>query len=217
MKKTVYFLIDCSGSMSGNRANAVNIAMEKVVSEAIPEIRRQKSADLELEFYVLGFSGQYQNGTFILMDKTDLEDFDHWTKLEDSTFYGGTPTGAAIKAVVDDLEGGARGDGDPNAVAPAIILVSDGEPNGSNPTYEEALSLGDPQTTGNSRMFRKALRVAIGIDVDDRGRSSLEKFGNLSRSLLEAGIKTYYDCSEQFASQLAEVLKSVTVHASIGA
>lgn len=35
MKKTVYFLIDCSGSMYGNRRDAVHTTMKKVVTDAI--------------------------------------------------------------------------------------------------------------------------------------------------------------------------------------
>lgn len=47
--------------------------------------------------------------------------------------------GAEIKAVIDDITGGTNGDVDTNAAAPAIILISDGEPNGTNPTYEEVM------------------------------------------------------------------------------
>lgn len=32
----------------------------------------------------------------------------------------------------------------------------------------------------------------------------------------EAGIQSYYDCSDNYADELTEILKSLTLHASIG-
>lgn len=213
--KTVYFLIDCSGSMYGNRADAVNTAMEKVVSEAIPEVRKQKSADLNLQFMVLGYSSCFTNNVVVIIDRTDLDDFTTWDRIENDMFNGGTPTGAALDEVIKDIQGGKRGEPDMNAVAPAIILVSDGMPNGTNPSYEEILQKavkGDPNEVKN---FRKALRVAIGMDVDSDGRDSLMKFGKVSRKMEQSGIKAYYDCSENYVDEFVEILKSVTVNASI--
>lgn len=217
MNKTVYFLIDCSGSMYGTRADAVNTAMQKVADEVIPEIRGQKAADLNINFLVLGFSDAHNGKVFEIMPKTDLDDFTAWDPIDPETFNGGTPTGAAIQAVIYDLQGGAtRGEPDRNAVAPAIILISDGLPNGSNPTYEEVLQCavkGDPNEVVP---FRRALRVALGMSVDEEGRQSLKKFGKLSKKMEAAGIESYYDCSENFVDKFVEILKSVTLNLSVG-
>ena len=214
--KTVYFLIDCSGSMYGTRGDAVNTAMQKVVAEVIPEIRGQKSADLDISFMVLGFSDAHPERVFEIMPKTPLENFNVWDPIDPETFNGGTPTGAALEAVIQDLLGGKRGEPDMNAVAPAIILISDGLPNGTNPTYEEVLQRavkGDPTEVVD---FRRALRVALGMSVDEAGRQSLKKFGKVSNKMSAAGIEAYYDCSENFVDKFVEILKSVTLNVSVG-
>ena len=208
--KTVYFLIDCSGSMHGNRADAVNRAMGKVVTEAIPSILASKNADLNITFCALGFSDAYQGGNvFTILPKTPLEQISQWDDIPQANFNGGTPTGAAIEAVINDLEGGAYGDYDPQTVAPVIILISDGLPNGQNPSYEEALA-------NQSKMFVGSIRIALGMDVDDEGKQSLERFGKVSKRMSESGLATYYDCSENYVDKFVEILKHVTKIASVG-
>lgn len=216
MNKTVYFLIDCSGSMYPNRGDAVNTAMEKIVTEAVPDIKTQKNDDLNISFVFLGFSDNFTGKVVELMPRTELDDFDHWDTIESSMFNGGTPTGAGIKAIIDDLNGGRRGEPDPNAVAPVIILISDGEPNGDNPSYDEVLEYAVKGGPKEDKMFRKAIRVALGMDVSEAGRTSLKKFGSVSAKMASAGIESYYDCSEDYVDDFVSILKSVTVNASIG-
>ena len=213
--KTIYFLIDCSGSMYGSRGDAVNTAMQKVVYEALPEIRSKKSDDLALYFMALGFAyNGTGNNVIELMPKTALDDFNQWDDIDPETFNGGTPTGEAIQAVIDDILGGTRGEPDKNAVSPAIILISDGLPNGKNPTYEEVLEKADKTSKKCVSAFRRALRVALGISVDDAGRESLKKFGSVSKKMSDAGLSGYYDCSEEYVDEFVEILKSATVKAS---
>ncbi len=216
MEKTVYFLIDCSGSMYGSRADAVNVAMAKVVDEAIPEIRGQKNDDLDISFKVIGFSNDFPGDTRVFVDKTALDDFNQWDPIDQSMFSGGTPTGAAINEVIRDLEGGVHGDVAVGMVAPAVILISDGLPNGQNPSYEEVLQRADKTNPLFNRAFYMSLRVALGISVDAAGRESLKKFGRVSRKMQDAGIEPYYDCSEDYVSKLVEILKSATINASVG-
>lgn len=216
MKKTVYFLIDCSGSMYGSRGDAVNTAMQKVVYEALPEIRSKKPDDLDIYFRALGFSDNGMDSHVIeLMPKTALDDFTQWDNIDPETFKGGTPTGEAIQAVINDMNGGVRGEPDMDAVAPAIILISDGLPNGDNPSYEEVLEYAEKGNPKFERSFYKALRVAIGISVDSAGRESLKKFGSVSEKMKNAGIEGYYDCSENYVDKLVEILKSATIKASV--
>ncbi len=214
MNKTVYFLIDCSGSMHGQRADAVNTAMENVVADAIPEIKRLKTPDLNINFKVLGFSSNFTNNVVLIAERT-LDDFDHWDPIKQETFYGGTPTGAAIYEVIKDLQGGNYGEEDKNAVAPAIVLISDGEPTDSTPSYDEVLEYADKNSPNHIRQFRKSLRVAIGINVNEQGKDSLKRFAKVSDKMEKAGIKPYYDCSEEYTDNLVEILESVTLNASI--
>ena len=214
MNKTVYFLIDLSGSMHGSRGDAVNTAMEAVVKDVLPLIKDQKSAQMDIRFKAIGFKGE--RDVRVLADAS-LEDFSTaWKPLPGNAFDGGTPTGAAIQAVIDDIQGGMHGDVDPDAFPPAIILISDGLPNGKDPTYEEVLEYADRNSPKYVRAFHWAIRVAIGMNVDENGQKSLQKFGSVSSSMERAGIKSYYDCSGEYAGQLVEILKSTTLHASIG-
>lgn len=214
--KTVYFLIDCSGSMHRARADAVNMAMRSIAENAMPQVIAQRSSDTDIYFKVLGFTDAIPERVMLIMDDSTPEDFaKNWKAIPENQFDGGTPTGAAIKAVIDDLNGGLNGDFDPEAVAPVVILISDGEPNGGNPTYEEALAHGTTkQQPDTTRLFRHAIRVAIGINVNDRGRESLKKFGQISSTLKANGIEAYYDCGDNYLDKLAEILVSVTVNAS---
>lgn len=212
--KTVYFLIDCSGSMYGKRGDAVNAAMEEVVKNVVPEIIKQKS-DIKIKFKVLGFSGDRTIKQIV--GETDLENFAKmWKPIPSAAFDGGTPTGAAIQAVIQDIQGGIHGDKDPDALPPAIILISDGEPNGDNPTYDEVMECAVKGSDKEVEDFRRAIRVAIGMNVNESGRDSLKKFGKVSKKMEQNGIEAYYDCSDQYTEKFVEILKSATINASIG-
>ena len=189
--------------------------MHRVVQEALPEIRSKKSDDLDLYFMALGFSDNGTGSNVIeLMPKTALDDFNQWDNIDPETFSGGTPTGEAIQAVITDILGGDRGDPDNNSVSPAIILISDGLPNGDNPTYEEVLERAEKGSQHYVPAFRKALRVALGINVDEAGRESLKKFGSVSKKMSDAGLSGYYDCSEEYVDEFVQILKSATVKVS---
>lgn len=216
LKKNIYILIDGSGSMSNrnnhyNRADATNRAMEGICLDVAPEVG--KDAQVETYISILVFKGTTVE--FIIY-KMKMEDFTSWLAIADDQFYGGTPTGKAIKAVVDDIQTGCNGDKDPEALPPAILLISDGEANydSSDPdaiTYEDALEY----AINNCAEFNHANRIAIGIQVNDSGRESLKKFGRLSRSMRDKGFQPYYDCTDNTATALIEVIKSATLGLSL--
>ncbi len=218
--KTVYFLIDCSGSMYGARADAVNNAMQKVVGLAVPEIIVQTTVDSKIYFKVYGFSDEFPGKLMEFVGKTPVEQFTTWSDIDQSMFNGGTPTGAALQGIINDITGGNRGEPDPNAVSPAIILISDGAPNGSNPTYEEVLECAEKGNPKEVKAFRKSLRVAIGINLGndpegEQGRASLKMFGRVSDRMAKEGIEPYYDCSSDYVDNLVKILISATVMASL--
>ena len=212
--KTIYFLIDCSGSMHGARADAVNLAMQKIVREAMPKIKKEKNADLCLRFAVLGFSDNFSGKVVEIVPKTEIESFNTWTDIDARMFQGGTPTGAALQAVIDDMKGGCYGDSDPCAGVSAIILISDGLPNGDNPTYDEVLRCADRADSKYERCFYKAQRIALGINVDETGRASLKRFAAISSKLEAEGLQPYYDCSEQYVDKFVEIMKSIAIKTS---
>ncbi len=207
MKRTVYFLIDLSDSMRGSYGDAVNTAMEVVAKTIVPQIMYQKSADLTISFKVIGFKGEKD---IRLLADVPFEDFPKtWKPIPEVEFGGGTPTGAAIKAVIVDILGYLHGDVDSDALPPVLILISDGISNGRNPTYEEVMECADRNSPRYVSAFRKAVRVAIGVNVEEEGRAALQKFGAISHYMRQIGIQPYYDCSAGYPEQLFEGLECV--------
>ena len=215
--KTTYIMIDTSGSMrdcpTHSRSSAVNQAMREVMEEILPRVLAEKDSEVVPYIAVLLFSGRSIEWH---IPRTKMEDVSgNWLDIELSKFDGGTPTGEAIKTVIDDITNGCNGEPDPDAVAPAFLLISDGMPNGSNPTYEEALGYADKNNPNYSPAFRHSNRIAIGIQVDASGRDSLKKFGRVSNSVEAQGFDSYYDCTDSKRTALVEIIKSCTFALSV--
>ena len=124
LKKNVYILLDRSGSMANgsndyNRADAVNRGMEGICLEVAPEVG--KDAMVEVTVSVIAFNG---NTVEFIIDRMKMEEFTEWMDIDNDSFYGGTPTGKAIKVVADDINTGCNGDKDPQSIPPAILLIS---------------------------------------------------------------------------------------------
>ena len=173
----------------------------------MPIIKDEKSADLDIRFKVIGFKGE--RDVRVLADASQEDFSTAWKPLPGNAFDGGTPTGAAIQAVIDDIQGGMHGDVDPDAFSPAIILISDGLPNGKEPTYEEVLECADGNSPKYVRAFRMITRVAIGMGVDEESRKSFQKFGSVPSSMKRGGILPYYDYFADAPEQLFESLECV--------
>ena len=206
-KKTLYILIDASGSMRGARADAVNIAMKDVFENVLESARNNKSADLEVSIAILTF--KEEDDINWIVPKINIEDLPKaWDPIDTEYFHGGTPTGAAIDAVIEDMEKGNYGEPDKDEIPPVILLISDGLPNGKYPTYEEVLERKEKNNPKFSSNYRYSTRIAIGINVDDDGRNSLQRFGRLTKSM--EGLQAYYDCSDMKLDELVKIIKAVT-------
>jgi uncharacterized protein YegL len=213
MRKTVYILIDTSGSMTANgRSDAVNQAMSDIMNDVLPEVLRQKDAELEPSLAVLTFSSEAIDWYIPKIKMEDIQP-DAWEPIE--RFYGGTPTGEAIAKVIEHIQTGYYGEPDPEAVAPAFLLLSDGMPTASEPSYEEVLEREKKEHPQYCAEFRRSNRIAIGINVDDDGRNSLLKFGRVSSSMQREGYQPYYDCTDNNKQALIDIIKSCTLALSI--
>lgn len=206
LNRTLYILIDASGSMRGVRADAINNVMSAVFEELLPKLSCN-SYDLKINLAVLAFKGD--NHIEWIIPKTDICDISKtWYPIDQEYFYGGTPTGAAIDAVIEDMDKGKYGEPDKGVIPPVILLISDGMPNGEDPTYEEVLERNDKNNPKFSSRYRYSTRIAIGINVDDDGRNSLQRFGRLTKSM--EGLQAYYDCSDMKLDELVKIIKAVT-------
>ena len=199
MNRSVYFLIDCSESMRGAGAVAINNVMRNIAEDVVPDIILRKSADADFHVQVFGFSDVNTDKVFEIIPKTGLTDFvSLWRPLPDERFKGGAAAGAAIKFVAEMLDDNEQKF---DEIAPVIILISGGDLRCVNPTYEEALKYADKNGVfGNHIRYRRSSRVAIGVNVNEQGKKSLMKFTQLNRVFDD--ISRYYDASEFIRNNL---------------
>ena len=163
----LFFLIDTSGSMSGQKIGAVNTA----VKEVIPEIREiaEDSADANIKIAVLTFS----NGAKWLFSETiDAKDF-KWSDLNPG---GMTDMGQAFKMLNEKLSrtGGFMTDA-AGSYAPAIFLMSDGQPTDD---YVSGLNL-----LKQNSWFKAAIKAAVAIG-EDADQNMLADFAGNSECVL---------------------------------
>ncbi len=237
-KRTIYFLLDTSGSMKDckthTRASSINEVMKALFATLNDDLDSAGNAKVETDVAVLCFSS-FEKVWYVPKTPLNRLGAQSWQEIGQSKFTGTTPTGEAIKMLVDDMKEATK-EATLNEwkVLPAVIfLISDGEPNDGNPTYEETLEYGEPND-GNPTYeetleygeggkatnpnycaeFRNANRIAIAIQPDDSGRRSLQKFGRIRKSLQES-VQPYYEQSdEDLAKGLLTLIKHVTISAT---
>lgn len=208
MNKTIYILIDCSKSMGGSRVAMVNYTMHKIFGEVFPAVLAENFTSLNICVKVIGFADTGTgNNVFEIIPKTNINACAGWDDMTHDMFKGKTPIGEAIKTIIYyDILGGV---GEPhiNEFVPLVIVISDGISDCGNPTYEEVLEWGDKKSDKYVHTFRKVFKVAIGIDAHGIGRENLKKFGYISKRLELMGIRSYYDCSEEYVDALVDILR----------
>jgi uncharacterized protein YegL len=156
----LFFMVDTSGSMAGSKIGVLNEAMNNV----IPEIQKisADSADAKIQIAAIKFSC---GAEWIYPVPIDVENF-KWKYLDAD---GLTDFGAACKALNEKLsrkEGGFMSS-TARYRAPAIFLLSDGEPTDEFHTSIEQLK--------NNNWFKYAIKVAIAIG-DNANEDVLSKF-----------------------------------------
>lgn len=163
---TLFFVVDASGSMDGSKMGTLNAAVEEV----IPEIRKisGENADAAIKIAVLEFSS---GARWITPAPMDAEDFT-WSFLDAD---GLTDLGEACKALNEKLSRKAFMSDAAGSFAPAIFLLSDGEPTDDYKPELEKLK--------QNNWFRKAIKVAVAIG-DDANRDVLGEFTGNKEAVL---------------------------------
>ena len=183
----LFFVIDTSGSMDGSKIGAVNTAIEEVIP-AIKEVS-DDNADARIKVAALEFS----SGARWITTGGPVEcDQFRWNYLDAA---GVTDFGAACKALNDKLSTKAFMQEATGSFAPAIFLLSDGEP-----TDEWWSAL---QTLRQNNWFKAAVKVAIAIG-DDANKDVLKEFTGSMEAVLET----------HNAAALKKMIKFVSVTAS---
>lgn len=155
---TLFFVIDKSGSMSGNKIGAVNDAIVNVLP-MLDEIS-STNPDAEIKVAALEFS----SGCNWLYNEPKLASEFIW---QDVKADGLTSFGEACKELNSKLSRSGFMQAASGSFAPAIILLSDGGPT------DEYISGLDKLKANN--WFKSAIKVAIAIG-DDADNNVLTEF-----------------------------------------
>lgn len=113
----LFFLIDCSGSMSGSKIGTVNSVME----ELIPEIRGIGGADADIKLAVLKFSG---GSEWMYNEPVSIDEFE-WQPIDAENV---TDLGSALTSLNSKLSRTEFMKSPSLSFAPVMILMSDGYP-----------------------------------------------------------------------------------------
>ena len=144
-EKVLFYLIDQSESMTGDKIGAVNAA----IRETIPVLKTAGGADVKLKVAVLLFSDGCR---WMYPQPIDVEDF-AWEPLETG---GLTDFGAALNELAEKLsQASFMPDPATKHYTPAFILMSDGMPSDG---YRDAL-----KRLNEIAWFKDAVRLAIAI------------------------------------------------------
>ncbi len=157
----LFFLVDTSGSMSGDKIGAVNEA----IREVIPEIKdiSSENADALIKIAVLNFS----SGASWLYDGPIEADQFVWNNLEAG---GLTDMGVAFGMLNEKLSRTQFMADAIGSYAPAIFMMSDGEPTDE---YKKGLD-----EVRKNKWFKVAIKVAVAIGADANTEILKEFTGN---------------------------------------
>ena len=164
---TLFFLIDTSGSMEGNKIGAVNDAVVNVLP-MLNDIS-ETNPDAEIKVAALEFS----SGVNWLYDEPKLAKDFIW---QDVLAGGLTSFGGACAELAAKLSrNGGFMQSASGSFAPAIILLSDGGPTDN---YEAGLA-----KLQTNNWFKSAIKIAIAIG-DDADKDVLKQFTGNSEAVI---------------------------------
>jgi uncharacterized protein YegL len=166
-KINLFYLLDTSGSMSGERINQLNIAMVEALSIA-EEVANEKEWDLAIR--VIEFNNVAK---WIIGDPMSGQRHIEWKPL---TAQGGTDTAGAIKLVKEAMNSTFLGS---RALTPVVILITDGESSKPAETIEAITELKNAIGSSSNTSEDKIMRIAIG--VKDAKQIELENFASLGK------------------------------------
>jgi len=164
----LFFMVDTSGSMDGSKIGAVNTAIEKV----IPDISKisDDNPDAQIKIAALEFSAGVRWITE--SGPVEAEQF-RWNDLEAA---GTTDFGAACKALNEKLSTKAFMQEATGSFAPAIFLLSDGDPTDD---WQGGLA-----ELKKNNWFKAAIKVAVAIG-DEANKDILKEFTGTMEAVLE--------------------------------
>jgi uncharacterized protein YegL len=150
-----FWLVDCSGSMAGDKIQRLNFA----IKEAIPEMQKVAAENPNARVLVRALS--FASGAqWHISQPTPVNDF----RWQDLRAHGVTDMGKALRMIADALSVEQM---PPRGLPPVLVLISDGHPTDD---FNAGLRALMDQPWG-----KKAVRIAIAIG-DDADHDVLQKF-----------------------------------------
>lgn len=182
----LFFLVDTSGSMMGEKIGSANEA----ILETVPEIKELSvnNADAQIKIAALSFDTDVR---WLYEQPIDSETFS-WNPLNAA---GVTNLGIALKQLNSKLSKSEFMKEATGSFAPVIILLSDGAPTDD---YKKELDV----LKGN-KWFKVAIKIAIAIG-HDADKTVLQEITGNSESVIEV----------HGASALKKLIRFVSVRAS---
>lgn len=153
-----FWVVDCSGSMWGEKIGVVNNAIQSVLPEMMDEAADNPNAQLMIR--TLKFA---TGASWITENPVKVEDY-VWEDLEAA---GVTDLGKAFELLSAQLDVKQMGD---RALPPVIVLLSDGQPTDD---YKKSLD-----KFQKLPWAKKAVKIAISIGQDADDDVLLEFTGN---------------------------------------
>lgn len=182
-----FWIVDCSGSMYGEKIGTVNNAIQSVIPDMVDAANNNPNAQLMIR--TLQFS---TGASWVTANPVPVEDF-AWDDLEAG---GVTDMGAAFDLLSAQLTIPPMSD---RALPPVLVLLSDGQPTDD---YKKNLDKLLHLPWG-----KKAVRIAISIgqDADD---SVLEEFTGNRELVLKANNATMLTKMIKWASTAASMVSA---------
>lgn len=167
---TLFYLVDTSGSMTGDKIGSVNSAMEEAIVDDLPNISSAND-DAEIRVAIMQFSSGCSwitpsSGPIAIGEVI-------WNDLQAN---GLTDLGAACVELDSKLSRNGFLQSQTGAYAPVILLFSDGGPTDN---WEKGLN----QLKENN-WFKHAIKIAIAIG-EDADKVVLTKFTGTPESVIE--------------------------------
>lgn len=149
----LFYIIDVSGSMYGEKIEAVNQVMPEVL-KLVGEISDENGDNAQIKASCLMFSDDAQ---WMYDEPVDASEF----KWIDQSTYGGTEVGNMCRVLEKELHRNTSLGSETGHMRPAIIIMSDGYPTDNWKSGYNELK--------KNKWFSEAIKVAVGIghDADD--------------------------------------------------
>jgi uncharacterized protein YegL len=192
----LFFVIDTSGSMMGSKIGSVNQAIEEV----IPEIKDISSTNADAQIKIAAL--QFDSGCRWITSSgpIDAETF-HWNQIN---AQGVTDFGAACKELNSKLSTKEYMKEASGSFAPAVILLSDGEPTDNWQPELDSLK--------QNNWFKSAIKVALAVG-DDANYDVLGQFTGTNEAVIPVHNRGELKRTIKFVSVTASKVASKSTQA----